>query len=255
MEWLPTPIFGQMLNNKQVFISSVILISRRRIIWTHNPSVRRTTSLRLPTGPDQQDSVRGGNPHGPDPDGDAADKAARNEQDPDQGALIALETEGLLFRTGRSFSVLFLSAEEIKEMYQVRVILEAEAARLFAKNATEDNLRALAAVLDELRKLNESKNPEPYVLADVSSRFHSTIAAGSGNRYVEKYANDIRLKLRVVRVSLFTSLDRMNDELKEHTEIFQSLKERDSEGAWKKMYEHETKTMQYVIEKVIPRLV
>ncbi|GGM66652.1 GntR family transcriptional regulator [Thermogymnomonas acidicola] len=174
---------------------------------------------------------------------------------PIREALIALETEGLLFRTGRSFSVLFLSAEEIKEMYQVRVILEAEAARLFAKNATEDNLRALAAVLDELRKLNESKNPEPYVLADVSSRFHSTIAAGSGNRYVEKYANDIRLKLRVVRVSLFTSLDRMNDELKEHTEIFQSLKERDSEGAWKKMYEHETKTMQYVIEKVIPRLV
>lgn len=53
---------------------------------------------------------------------------------------------------------------------------------------------------------------------------------------------------------MFTSFDRMLDELREHKEIFNSVKARDSSRAREVMSEHERNVLEYLRNRVFPIL-
>lgn len=105
-------------------------------------------------------------------------------------ALQRLESEGLVESRPRvGTRVCRPTAEDIRERYEVREALEAQAARLFAEKSSareREELRQLAARMDEMfNRCFSSRTKDADILYDVHSfhtRFHIRIAECTGCR-------------------------------------------------------------------------
>ncbi len=173
---------------------------------------------------------------------------------PIREALLQLETEGLVVRNGRFYNIIYLDETEVIELYEVRAILEAEASAMAAARMTDDIRKDLKETLRIIRKMSATENPDPIVLADLNGKLHSMIAAASGNRYIVEYTSNIRLKLKVVRTTLFSSFDRREVELKEHEKVVEAVLSGDQAMARRSMWEHEMEVLEYLKASVLNKI-
>src|SRR5688572_23387251 len=98
-------------------------------------------------------------------------------------AVRQLEAEGLLETLPHKGSfVRSMSADEAARIYDVRGVLEALAARGFARNATDGQMRALAAILEELKAAHKSLGSVDVLT--IKQRFYDQMLRGCGNEYV-----------------------------------------------------------------------
>ena len=185
---------------------------------------------------------------------DKLQEATRMSRTPIRAALIALESEGLVSRNGRSYSVVFLNKKEINDLYLVRRILEAEAAAQVAGTVSVKLKQELKDALKKVNVLIRNDEIDPINIADLSGQFHSIINRASGNEILFKYTDQIRKMLRIVRVSIYTTSERCEDDLEEHTRIFNAIKNGEVQKAWREMYSHETQVLSYVNKNVLPKL-
>ncbi len=172
---------------------------------------------------------------------------------PIREAFASLQFEGVITKTGRSYSIIYPEKEEIDEIYEFKCEVEALAAYFAAKRMTTEERKDLSRISLEI--INENKNKgDPVKLANLSGMLHELIAKGSKNELIRKDISSMRLKLRIVRISLFASMERQNAELAEHMLIVNAILEGNAEKARKAMYNHQKDVWEYVKEKVIPRL-
>ena len=173
---------------------------------------------------------------------------------PIREALLQLETEGLIVRNGRFYNIIYLDENEVIELYEVRAILEAEASAMAAARMTDDIRKDLKETLRIIKKMSSAENPDPIMLADLNGKLHSMIAAASGNRYIVEYTSNIRLKLKVVRTTLFSSFDRREVELKEHEKVIEAVLSGDQATARRSMWEHEMEVLEYLKASVLNKI-
>ena len=185
---------------------------------------------------------------------DKLEKTLGKSRTPIRAALIALECEGLISRSGRSYSVVFLNKQEINDLYVVRRVIEAEAAKISATICSAESIYELKSILLKIGKTIKKPYKDPIKIADMSGNFHKEIVASTGNLFMCKYAEQIRTMLRIVRVSLYTSMERSENDMKEHAKVLDAIEMGDPKRAWKEMYNHETRVLEYVNQNVIPKL-
>ena len=173
---------------------------------------------------------------------------------PIREALVQLEVEGLIFRNGRYYNVIFLDEREVVELYEIRAILESEAAYLATIKRTPQFIQELKETLEKLKELNLNREPEPVKLADLNGQFHSIIALASGNRYISEYTAQVRLKLKVIRTALFSSSDRRVSEIKEHEEVLRAMEEGNPALARDMMKAHAVEVIEYLKTSVLNRI-
>lgn len=173
---------------------------------------------------------------------------------PIREALLQLETEGLIVRNGRFYNIIYLDENEVIELYEVRAILEAEASAMAAARMTDDIRKELRETLRIIKKMSSTENPDPIMLADLNGKLHSMIAAASGNRYIVEYTSNIRLKLKVVRTTLFSSFDRREVELKEHEKVIEAVLSGNQATARRSMWEHEMEVLEYLKASVLNKI-
>lgn len=116
---------------------------------------------------------------------------------PVREALQRLAQEGLVeLRPGRGARVRVLSPREVEEVYEVRALIEGEAAARAALRRSEEDLHRMEAALDLL----ERANPGDYaaqIAAD--ERFHALLVAAGGNRVLEQVFHDLDAALALTR--------------------------------------------------------
>lgn len=108
--------------------------------------------------------------------------AARFEvsRGPIREALARLEREGLVVsRPNRGAVVAGLTRNDIEEVYELRLALERLAVRHAANRRTDEDLAAMAAVLDELAGLGPTVDPAKAAELDVE--FHHLIYVAARN--------------------------------------------------------------------------
>lgn len=169
---------------------------------------------------------------------------------PVREALKMLIAEGIVKKENKSYSIVTLSSDEVLMLYEVRIPLEAIAAYLTAQRATDEEILKMEKLLDEIKSETEKADPDPLTLANLNGEFHNTVAIASKNKYLRDYLDEIRVKLKIVRVNLFTSYERRIEEYKEHFAVFEAIKSRNAEKARKLMEEHENKVLQYVRQRL-----
>jgi GntR family transcriptional regulator, vanillate catabolism transcriptional regulator len=108
-------------------------------------------------------------------------------------ALRILEREGLvrISNGNRTVEVVTFSADELRELYEVREIIDGLAARLLAREGLSAELDGeLSGALDDMEESLRRRNRQRYLGAH--SRFHAGIAENCGNSRVESLLSLVR---------------------------------------------------------------
>ena len=153
---------------------------------------------------------------------------------PIREALQRLETQSLLARDGRSLVVAALDHNQMAELYVVRSELEALAARLAASHATEEEVRFLAALVEEDRELIG----DPKALARTNRRFHRQVHLASHNRFLVKQLDLVYRSMALMATTSLAAEGRSAVAVDEHAGIVEAIASKDGDAAYDRLKGH-----------------
>jgi DNA-binding GntR family transcriptional regulator len=145
---------------------------------------------------------------------------------PIRAALMRLESEGLVQRDGKNWTVAPLNLDEIRALYEFREVIESAAARLAIERAGREDLEALASLASTS---DDGETPEHTLQGGTS--FHLELARLSGNTFLFDSMQSVLTRLyrtRWLEVQVAESRDRVH---REHAAIAQALLAGDLAGA------------------------
>ena len=133
--------------------------------------------------------------------------------------------------------IVSLTPEGLIQLYQVREALEGMAARLAAKNMSDEEIADLTALLDN--HFQTVKGGESYYQEAGDLDFHYRIILGSKNQHlIEVLVNGIYHLIRMYRVQLGMPGPRVTTAFDEHKHVVQAIANRDEELAEMLMRRH-----------------
>jgi DNA-binding GntR family transcriptional regulator len=142
-------------------------------------------------------------------------------------ALRELAAEGLVTAIPNKGTVVAsVSAEEARQIYQVREALEALAGRLFVQNASPSHLKALRRALEKVERAADKGQP---ILA-AKDAFYDVLFEGGGNDALKSVAGSLHARVSVLR-SLSTSVPgRLEHSVEELQTIVDAAERRDADA-------------------------
>jgi DNA-binding GntR family transcriptional regulator len=146
---------------------------------------------------------------------------------PIREALQRLETQSLLVRDGRSLIVASLDHNQMAELYVVRGELEGLAARLAARNATEEEVRLLREMVEADNALKE----HPAALSRANRRFHKQIHLASHNRFLVQQLDLVHRSMALMATTSLAVVGRGAIAQEEHDRIVSAIEARDGDAA------------------------
>ena len=146
---------------------------------------------------------------------------------PIREALQRLETQSLLVRDGRSLIVASLDHNQMAELYVVRGELEGLAARLAARNATEEEVRLLRDMVEADNALKD----HPAALARANKRFHKQIHLASHNRFLVQQLDLVHRSMALMATTSLAVAGRGAIAQQEHDRIVSAIEARDGDAA------------------------
>jgi DNA-binding GntR family transcriptional regulator len=164
-------------------------------------------------------------------------------------ALLQLLRDGLVERSDRGIAVAERSPEKILEIYEVRILLEAAAARLAATRRTELDLNRLARTQDDMANLKEG---ETALRVRANTIFHEQLWQASHNSTLVEMMQ--RLIVRLGRYPE-TTLDypgRWQAVLAEHKALLAAIRDGDADEAERIADEHMTAARLRSLETLVP---
>ena len=141
--------------------------------------------------------------------------------------------------------VVALTPEGLIQLYQARESLEGMAARLAAKNMTDEEIEQLNELLDT--HFQEVKGGETYYQEAGDVDFHYRIILGSKNKHlISLLVNGLYHLIRMYRVQLGMAGPRVSTAFDEHKNIVKAIRNRDEELAEMLMRRHILYTQQNI---------
>lgn len=146
---------------------------------------------------------------------------------PIREALQRLETQSLLARDGRSLIVASLDHNQMAELYVVRGELEGLAARLAARNATEEEVRLLREMVSD----DDALVAHPAALSRANRRFHKQIHLASHNRFLVQQLDLVHRSMALMATTSLAVVGRGEIAQAEHDKIVAAIEARDGDAA------------------------
>ena len=158
---------------------------------------------------------------------------------PIREALGRLEGEGLVVKThlvGYSAAPQ-ITRRHFDELYQLRLLLEPDAARRAAAQITEAGMRKLTETAERMRKQTGTRGRLSYsAFARLDAELHDQILELAGNDLVRDTLAHLHTHFHIFRL-MFNA--RVTDEaLTEHESLLVALSSGDAAGAERAMHEH-----------------
>lgn len=165
---------------------------------------------------------------------------------PVREAFLRLANEGLVeVRSRVGYFVSLITEQDIRDLFEVREIVETRAARQAAEALSDEELEKLKALMSETEQAIKDGDLETYIKNDV--RFHDYLQKHISNKRliaVMESLNDLTYRERILSTRLDENIGLT---FVEHSKIVEALVRRDGEMASKLMGEH--------LENVCQRLV
>lgn len=171
------------------------------------------------------------------------------------GVIHARQGVGAFVLPPEESNVIRLDPERLRnqqalaQLFQLRSILETEAAALAASRITDQNLKVLSDALD--RMSGSERRHEGSIDADIA--FHAEIAKATGNEYINTFINYIGLQ---IRQSIHLAREAGSEEtvidptVAEHRAIYEALLSRDPDRARHAMRIHVVRAAERVAAPV-----
>lgn len=160
---------------------------------------------------------------------------------PVREALARLAADGLVLKEpllGYSAGPL-LDRRALSKLYELRLLLEPEAARRAARWFSKELFAELRDAFDDMKACESAMSYEQYsgfVTADAA--FHSAVARASQNEYLHDALERLRSHLQLARLYYRDGVVDGRDVITEHHAILQAIKRQDSDAAAQRMAEH-----------------
>lgn len=149
---------------------------------------------------------------------------------PVREAIRKLELEGLVVMVPRKGAyVAGLSSEDIKEVVEIRAVLEGFAAKQAANNSTDKVISTLREVLINFEKAVAENNVVDLINYD--TQFHDVIYKAAKNTRLIQMISSLREQVQRYRVAYFTKMHSMEKVLKEHRKMLEAIKDKNSDLA------------------------
>jgi DNA-binding GntR family transcriptional regulator len=172
----------------------------------------------------------------------------KTSRTPIREALRRLEGDGHLMRdVGGGLRPRVPSIRSMRELYEVRIVLEDLVVRRAASDGDRDALDALDA---EWQALRSEARDEGTAFVDRDEDFHERIAAASGNHVAAAMLRDVNARIRVMRIHDFTRPDRIVATIAEHLEILGAVRAGEGEAAAGYMRAHVERSAAVVREQI-----
>lgn len=164
---------------------------------------------------------------------------------PIREALTKLEREGLIKTVPRKGCyVKEFSLEEMDELYEVRLALEAIAVRLAVRNAAQAELAQIGKLWENVPKEMGPGDVDLALAAD--EQFHEMLAAASRNMTLLQFLRSLNEKIRMIRRIDFSRPKRLLFTHDEHTAILKAAVMGDADEAERRMKAHITESRDFI---------
>jgi DNA-binding GntR family transcriptional regulator len=156
---------------------------------------------------------------------------------PIREALFILQGEGLVGMTpNRGATVRTITATDIAEIYSVRGLLESHAAALAAERVSDRELHRLDEAHHRIERLGDHASPQEQAEADL--HLHGLIADAAGSHLLRTILGQVHAFTATYRSRYPYPPDQLRRANAQHKAIIDALRDRDPEGADRRMREH-----------------
>lgn len=166
---------------------------------------------------------------------------------PVREALLKLEVEGLVVSNlHKGFAVTELSADEVEDIFTIRMTLEGLATRLAVQNMTQERLNQMAELLQQQERYIDDLR----LRLDINRAFHSTIYNAAKRPRLAALITNLRNIVEAYSRIYISVEGRTEATLQEHQAIYEACLQGDSELAERRIREH----LQNVVDALVPYL-
>ena len=173
-----------------------------------------------------------------------------------QGLLVSKRGSGTFINTEDMDSVVALIAstlssgrETLKEIFEVRHLLEPQIAAVAARRANEEEVRRLGEILEEQQEQIEARETG----VDADTAFHFALASATHNSALVKVVSAVEDILRRSRDLSLQEPGRPQRSLASHRQILKSVRAGDAEAARQDMEHHLTSVEPEILASVPAR--
>jgi DNA-binding GntR family transcriptional regulator len=167
---------------------------------------------------------------------------------PIREAFLRLEAEHLARRTsGRSLEVAGVTADEILEVYAVRVAVVGLAGRLAAESARPQDIEGLRWLNARLRDAIAA-GADPMALSAINHEFHEAIAKAGRNAFLLEVMTSVHDRIRRFRGTTLADPARPGEVIAEHERLIDAIATRDPDRAEAVAKAHMVRAMEVRIQ-------
>ena len=150
--------------------------------------------------------------------------------------LKMLEGKGLVKITPyRGAVVVDLTAEEVEQIFFLRLRLEAIAAGLVVENITRIEIQRLKRLCQELEKHQTARTDQ---MIEKDNEFHRALFHASGNSYLNEIIDHLSTKVHMVKFNAWSLPNRIEHSILEHKAMIAAIERGDGEAFEKLVTDH-----------------
>jgi DNA-binding GntR family transcriptional regulator len=164
-------------------------------------------------------------------------------------ALRELESEGLINTVPfRGPLVTKLTARDAASIYEVRSVLEALAAKLFAEKASPEQIELLSQTVERLDAAYRTQEVEQILVA--KKAFYDVLLEGSQNVIIPSMLRTMNARITQLRRVSLSSPKRLPGSIKEIRTVLKAIKNRDPEAAFQASMRHIAEAQKAAVAKL-----
>lgn len=158
---------------------------------------------------------------------------------PVREALLRLEREGLVVvRRNRGAFVARLSAQDLEEVYTLRLAIERLAVQRLVRIASDEQIAGLQEVVDMMAAF-DARGISEQEAADLDLKFHDLMYGASNHRRLRESWANLRPQVHILLLNRNVAREDFRDYLvKGHQWIVDALRGRDEAGAIRTIEDH-----------------
>lgn len=169
---------------------------------------------------------------------------------PVREALNRLAKDGFMnVVPNRGFYSRDLTPEGVRELYEVRMVIEQSTFRFACLRATDEEIAETTAIWEEVSQHRPAQTEQDWAkIAEIDERFHMEIARISHNSRLYEMLDSLNSLSRFFRrIDLETPV-RRNNAYDEHVEIIAALRQRDIEKGVVLIEQHISLSAEHAVE-------
>ena len=169
---------------------------------------------------------------------------------PIREAIQKLAAEGFIkIAPNQTLIVTEVSLEDVKEVLQIRGVLEGLAARIAAKKINKQEIEELEKIIAQMSLHVTKEDLSSYCKVD--DEFHNLILHICGNKWIIQIRDNLSNFIYRFRIKSLSVPGRLKCSFEEHRKIMESLKKHNSEEADRLSQIHMENTVINILKNVV----